>query len=41
MHLAYKGIIPPLEWQHNKLLENIYGDTVAIILLEKGIEVPE
>ena len=41
MILAYNGIIPPKEWEHDPKLTNKKDETVAIILLKKEIEVPE
>lgn len=40
MYLAINGIIPPKEWEHDKLLKDSYGNTVAIYLSEKGIVPP-
>ena len=41
MILAYNGIIPPKEWIHDKMLCNIYGDTVQYLLHRNNIEIPE
>ncbi len=41
MLLAQKGVIPPKEWYHDPKLYNTYGNTVAILLLKNGKEVPE
>ena len=32
MKFAYKGIIPPKEWEHSPELYNIYHRTVAMYL---------
>ena len=37
MILASKGIVPPIEWNHNPNLKNSYGNTVAMYLASQGI----
>ena len=41
MILAENEIIPPKEWEHDKLLKNNFGSTVAILLSWKGIIPPK
>ncbi len=41
MYLAYNNIIPPKEYAHDPKLCDTNGNTVAIILLKKKLEVPE
>ena len=40
MRYAIKGIIPPKEWIHDKLIRSKYIGTVAEILSYKGIVPP-
>ena len=40
MWLAYNGIVPPEEWQHDPNMKNNIGSTVESLLKKKGIEVP-
>lgn len=40
MLLSYEGTIPPKEWEHSPTLQNIFGDTVGILLSSKGIIPP-
>ena len=32
MRLAYSGLIPPKDWEHDPNIQNNNGDTVAMIL---------
>ena len=40
MRIAVYGIIPNEYWYHNPKLYNNYNETVATILIEKGLDVP-
>lgn len=40
MLLAYKGIIPPKEWNHDPNIKNKKNKTVADILKENHIPLP-
>ena len=37
MWLASKGIVPPNEWAHNPMKKDKEGNTVAMLLVKKGI----
>lgn len=41
MILANKGIIPPNEWLHDPMLQDIFGMTVGMILAVKKIIPPK
>ena len=40
MKLAKDGIDIPKYWEHDKLLTNKDGETVAMLLAENGKEIP-
>ena len=40
MRMACNGLIPTEEWEHKADLQNKYGDTVAMMLAEMGINPP-
>ena len=41
MILAFKGIVPPEEWEHDKMMHNEYKSTVGILLARNGIIPPD
>lgn len=41
MYSAIKGQIPDKAWEHDPLLKNEDGETVALILAKKGIIPPK
>ncbi len=37
MLLAYNGIIPPTEWEHDKSIKNKYGQFTAYFFVKNNI----